>query len=161
MEVKGSATIEGNPDIKPETLSTYELVYMLLSPRTLTEFVLFKSRWENSIINTSTTTPGFSSRYVNSGDSESHGAEASFTLQGNPWTVETSGSYVRSKNTTFDENYVAFPTWILNAGIGYRLARYDTDLFFNLRAHLDAAEGQIKMTVPAGASTHTSPVLAS
>ncbi len=151
LEVKGSATIEGNPDIKPETLSTYELVYMLLSPRTLTEFVLFKSRWENSIINTSTTTPGFSSRYVNSGDSESHGAEASFTWQGNPWTVETSGSYVRSKNTTFDENYVAFPTWILNAGIGYRLARYDTDLFFNLRAHLDAAEGQITNDYPSPA----------
>ncbi len=143
LEVKGSATIEGNADIKPETISTYELVYMRQTPRTLSEIVLFKSHWKDSIINTSTTTPGFNSRYINSGDSKAHGAEAYFTLQGDPWTVETSGSYVRSENTTLNQDYVAFPTWILNAGVGYRLAHYDTEFFVNMRAHLDAAEGQI------------------
>jgi iron complex outermembrane receptor protein len=148
LEVNGSATIEGNADIKPETISTYELVYMLQTPRTLSEFVLFKSHWKNSIINTSTTTSGFNSRFINSGDNKAHGAEASFTLQGDPWTVATSGSYVRSENTTLNQDYMAFPTWILNAGIGYRLEQYDTDFFVNVRAHLDAAEGQITSDYP-------------
>ena len=143
LEVTGSATIEGNADIKPETISTYELVYMLQTQRSLSEFVLFKSHWKDSISTTATATPGFNSRYINAGDSKAHGAEASFTLQGDPWTVETNGSYVRSENTTFDQDYVAFPIWILNAGVGYQLAKYDTDFFVNMRAHLDAAEGQI------------------
>jgi outer membrane receptor protein involved in Fe transport len=116
---------------------------MLQTQRSLSEFVLFKSHWKDSISTTATATPGFNSRYINAGDSKAHGAEASFTLQGDPWTVETNGSYVRSENTTFDQDYVAFPIWILNAGVGYQLAKYDTDFFVNMRAHLDAAEGQI------------------
>ena len=141
LEVKGSATIDGNPDILPEKISTYELVYMLQTPRTLSEIALFKSFWKDSIV-TAPTTPG-RSQYINSGNSEAYGAEASFTLQGGPWSIETSGSYTRSKNTTLNQEYVAFPKWILNAGVGYRLVRYDTDIFVNIRAHLDTAEGQI------------------
>lgn len=148
LEVEGSASIAGNPDIEPETISTYELVYMLRQTNTLTELALFKSRWEDAIVTAPTTTPGFTSRYVNTGTSEAQGAELSFTLQMNPWTLETSGSYVHSENVTLDQDYAAFPQWILNAGVGYRFVDYKTEIFVNERAHLGADEGQITTAYP-------------
>jgi len=151
--MKGAATVKGNPDVKPEHIATQELVYMLQTADTLSEFVVYKSRWTDSIVSAPLTgDPGFSSRYVNAGNSKAYGAEASFTLQGDPWTVETSASYVRSENTSLNYDYVAFPKWILNLGVGYRLPEYNTELFVNNRAHLNADEGQVAASLPSPAA---------
>lgn len=144
LEVKGSATIKGSPDIKPEHIATHEFVYMAQTATTLTEWVVFKSRWSDAIVNTPVSgDPYYKSRYINAGDSTAYGVEASFTLQKAPWSVETSASFVHSENTSLNSNYVAFPRWILNLGVGYRLPEYNTELLMSNRAHLDAKEGQI------------------
>lgn len=141
-EVKGFATIEGGDNIQPETIDTYELVFMKETAKTLSEFVLFKSQWKEAIVVGSTTTPGKFGKFINSGNNSAHGAEASFTWQADPWNVVLSGSYVRSKNDTTQEDYNAFPKWILNAGMGYYFSKQKLKVQLNNRVHLDAAEGQ-------------------
>lgn len=148
LEVKGAATIEGNPDIKPETIDTYELAYVHQTPATLAELTLFQSTWRDSIVVGSTSTPGFTGKYVNAGDSSAHGAEASFTYNAAPWTLELSGSYTHSRNDTLQQDYVAFPRWIFNAGVGYHFPRYALDVFFNNRVMTGMREGQIAATLP-------------
>lgn len=138
VEVKGSSSIQGNAAIKPEILDTYELVFMRQRQHALLELVLFRSVWQDAIT-ASTTSP---SQFVNVGDSKAHGVELAYKYKVAPWTLETSGSWVQSENTTLDQDYVAFPKWIFNAGLGYRLARFDTDIFLNARAQLGADEGQ-------------------
>lgn len=148
LEVKGSATIEGNANIKSEEINTYEVAYVFTTPNTLSEVVVFRSDWHHAIMTTSTTTPGFTQRYVNSGESHAQGAEYSFAYQGNPWTVETSGSYVRSENVDLNENYVAFPAWMLNGGVGYDFAHLDVEVFLNAQVLLQMDEGQITESYP-------------
>lgn len=142
-EVKGSLSgFESNPNIKPEEIKTLELAYLQKTERSLTELVLFKSRWVEAISLVPSTTPGFAYQFVNTGKSAAYGAEASFTQHNELWSMETSASYVRSENITTERDYTAFPTWILNAGVGYRFAPYATQIFVNQRVHLDADESK-------------------
>lgn len=143
LEVKGSAFIEGNADIKPEEIASYEVAYLFTTQNTLSEVVFFFSDWHNAIVTATTTTPGFSSRFINSGKSQARGSEFSFAYQGDPLTIETSGSYVVSENTTMNEKYGAFPVWTFNGGVGYDFAHLDVEVFLNAQVLLQMDEGQI------------------
>ena len=148
LEIKGSATIKGDPNIKAETIDTVELGYLYKTTNSFTEFVVFESRLKSSI-NTKAYTgpadPSYSTafQYYNAENSQSKGAEASYTLQKQEWTLEGSASYVISQNTTLNQGYHAFPVWILNGGLGYDIPRIATEVFLNGRAYFDAGDGQI------------------
>ena len=148
-EVKGFASIEASSGIEPEVIDTYELVFMQRTSRTISEVVLFKSRWTDAIVVGPTTTPGFVGKYVNSGTSNADGIEGTFTFHTAPWTLSANGSYVVSRNDTTEQNYVAFPKWILGAGIGYSFVDQHVNVSLNNRVHLGAKEGQIAATLPA------------
>lgn len=147
-EVRGFASIESNPDIQPETIDTYELAYLYKTEKTISEFTLFNSHWYDVIVIGSTDTPNFFGRFINIGENEAQGAEASFTYQSNPWEIQVNGSYVKSENVTTSGDYVAFPTWMVNANLSYYWSKYDLDITLDNRVFLDVAEGQISNTLP-------------
>lgn len=141
-EVQGFASIAPSPDIQPEGIDSYELVYLVQGANTKTELTLFRSSWQDAIVVGPTTQPGFFGEYVNSGNNRAQGVEAAWTYHAAPWTAELSGSYVRSENQDTGQDYNAFPKWILNAGVGYHWAAYRLDMFVNSRVHLGADDMQ-------------------
>lgn len=147
VEINGSVTLEGDTDIKPETIKTYELVYQKEGDNWKTELTFFKSKWEDAIGVTSTTTPGFFGRFDNINENSAKGVEFSYLRSAKKWTFDFSTSYVKSENADTDVEYVAFPEWIINLGIGYHWEKYKTDIFLNNRIHLNAAEGPITNAV--------------
>jgi outer membrane receptor protein involved in Fe transport len=124
-EMYGSGTgSSANPAIKPETIDTYELIYMATGHRYSSTLGLFYSSWQDAIRNVALSrTLG---QYQNTIKSQSYGAEAEekyYLLSGNLDFVG-SGSYVRSSDLLTDgfrADYTAFPLFILNYGIEYRL----------------------------------------
>jgi len=153
LEIKGSATIKGDSNIRAEIIDTVELGYLYKTTNSLTELAVFRSRLKDAISTkpyTGPTDPNYTSafQYFNSDNSQSKGAEASYTLQKNEWTLETSASYVKSENTTLQQDYHAFPVWILNGGLGYDVPRYATNIFLNGRAYFDVDDGQIAASYP-------------
>lgn len=147
-EVRGFAFIESNPDIQPETIDTYEIAYLYKTEKTISEFTLFKSHWHDVITIGPTDTSNFFGRFINTGENEAQGAEASFTYQSNPWEILVNGSYVQSENVTTSDEYVAFPTWMVNVNLSYYLSKYDLDITLDNRIFLDVKEGQIANTLP-------------
>lgn len=146
VELAGSATIDGDPNIKPETIDTYELAVVREAPTWRGELVYFQSHWKDAIEVVSTTTPGFVGQFANVGHSDAHGVEGSFATQFDKWLWDTSASYVESSNELTDTDYVAFPKFILNVGIGYVFSP-STRVFVANRVHLDAKEG-VSATAP-------------
>jgi iron complex outermembrane receptor protein len=149
LEVKGAAAIQGNPNIKPETIDTYELAYVRQTEKTIAKLTLFKSNWNDAIVIGPAANSAYTGgQYINSGNSSAHGAEASFTYDAEPWTLQLNGSYNRSRNDTLAQDYVAFPKWIFNAGVGYHFPSQGIDVFFNNRVMTGMREGQIAASLP-------------
>jgi len=147
-EVRGFPIIGPNPDLKPETIDTYELVFMKQTLVNMIELTFFRSEITDTIITGPPTEPGLFCCFINSGTSGSAGAEVSYTYQASPWLLALSGSYVESIDNSRDTNYDAFPKWIFNAGIGYKFYEQNIDVHLYNRVHLDATEGQVASTLP-------------
>ncbi len=119
VEAGGSPFVAGSPDIKPEELDTYELVYLKQTKDVKIEVVLFTSDWTNGITATDTNNDGFDDTFANVTDNKAYGLEVTYLKKLDNWLFESSGSYVTSKSETDNTDYVAFPKYILNLGIGY------------------------------------------
>lgn len=146
VELVGTAIIKGDPDIQPETIDTYELVFAEHSKNWKTELVLFASQWKDGII-TVPSLPPFPQEFVNRGENNAQGIEVSYLLKSGAWLFDTSASYVESENELNNTDYVAFPKVIFNLGIGYQLAS-DLDIFINNRVHLQVKEGPVLDSIP-------------
>ncbi len=132
VEVGGTPFIAGDPNIQPEELDTYELVYLRQSKKSKFEVVLFHTDLKNGISN-------IAGQYTNISRSESDGLELSYTSRFKRLLVESSVSYVKSKDLTNNAEYKAFPKTILNLGIGYQFSD-GWSTYVNNRAHLGAYE---------------------
>lgn len=130
IEVGGTPFITGNPNLKPETLDTYELVYLRQSKKSKTEFVLFHNEIINGIQN-------IAGMFTNISNSEAHGVELAYTTKLKKWLIESSASYIRSRDITNKVEYKAFPRYIINLGIGYEF-NDGWSVHVNNRAHLGA-----------------------
>ncbi len=131
-EVTGSATIIGNPDLKPEILDSLEFVYMYLNRDWKVETSIYASEWSDGISIASvdsTDTESRTRKYLSSAKSESKGIEFGFEYSPNIWSYAQSISYIQSKNLGANEDYSAYPTWILNSDFAYE---YSGDLTFNV-----------------------------
>lgn len=140
-EFKGTATIAGDLNITPETIHTSELVFLKRNPKWRAELTFFTSEWHDAI--DAVPNPGGQKSLIFSNVrlSRAEGVEAIYERRMDAWRMELNGSYVRSRDQNADRSYIAFPSWIFNAGFGYRFAAYTTELFLNNRVHLNAAEG--------------------
>lgn len=106
-----------NPDIRPETIKTLELIWQHYRTGRDIEFTLFSSRWVDGIVlNPVTQTV---SQYQNTGINEAWGAELSETRQWRNWRFSGNLSHTRSRNVNADLDYSAFPRYLLNLGIGH------------------------------------------
>lgn len=94
--------------------------------------VLFHTDLKNGISN-------IAGQYTNISRSESDGLELSYTSRFKRLLVESSVSYVKSKDLTNNAEYKAFPKTILNLGIGYQFSD-GWSTYVNNRAHLGAYE---------------------
>lgn len=145
-EVGGSGFIAGDPNIKPEELDTFELVYLKQTKGSKLEVVVFKSEWTNGIAATDTDNDTFDDTFANVSENNSYGLEFSFQKKYEKWLIETSGSYVKSESDTEKLEYTAFPKYIFNLGIGYDFES-EWALYVNNRVHIDATEGPARATV--------------
>ena len=135
-ELKGYANSAENPELGAETIDTFEVSYNSQSKNLIQEHTLFKSYWRDAITYVGP-------KYDNSGLSSAYGAESSITYQVNNWQLLANMSYVRSRNDQTLTEYVAFPKWIINAGISHLDKSSNTHWQINNRVHLGAREGQI------------------
>ena len=99
----------GAPDLDPETLDSYELVFLTQRGAWNTEIVLFENHWEDGIVLVidSSLPEGFQN--LNVGLNEAQVIEVSRTWLSHSWRVDVSGSYVKSKNLETNEDYELSP----------------------------------------------------
>ncbi len=140
---------EGNPDLEPETIDDYELIYIYKARNWKLNITGFYSQWKDAIIAETTTT---GRRYVNKGKNDSIGGEINFLVSIEPFTGELGFSYVNSRaldvkdpsdpsgDKTTDLKYYAFPEYSIQAGIHYRLKPIDINFYLNNRIYLEMKE---------------------
>jgi len=140
-ELKGFANTQDNPELVAEKIDTIELSLNSQSNTLITEFTVFKSYWRDAI------TSVFP-KYDNSGLSSAYGVESNMTYQYADWQYMANASYVRSRNDSLLIEYVAFPRWIINAGVSHTDKLSKSHWQINNRVHIGAREGQIQASLP-------------
>ena len=131
--------------LKPETIRTYEAVWIQQYQHSKYEWTLFHSDWKEGIVLIPTLT---GSRYFNHQEHASNGLEFLYKLAWSRWNMETGFSYVISQDDTLDIEYVAFPKYIFNLGINYFLPSQSMTFSIFNHAYFDVKEGPITTAVP-------------
>lgn len=149
-EVGGASNIKGDPEIKPETIATYELILMRAKKTYDVNVSFFTSKWQDGITTVAFSgDPVFVSKYVNSAENTAKGVEVEGKYRvSEKLGFNASGSYVASRSVTRDVNYVAFPKYIVNLGANYLLKPWDVRLTLNNRFHLAACKGPVRAGQP-------------
>lgn len=138
-ELYSSSTLTmGNPDLKPETNNTVELIWLHQTSSATTQVSLYHARWREGIV-TITEPNDNISQYQNQEHNESRGFLISHAHQWNAWQLDVNGSWVMSENKSRDEDYSAFPRYIINLGVGYSAASVNTDFYLQQYLMLDVA----------------------
>ncbi|WP_185964452.1 TonB-dependent receptor plug domain-containing protein [Aliikangiella marina] len=132
-ELTFSGLIQGNPQLKPETIDTYEFVYLNKAGNNQTGITLFYSQWKDAIvvIDDLDQPAPFTQRYVNQGEFESQGLELEYRYIGDSWGIDSSLSFVDSRNVHTDESFVAFPESILQVSMDYQLPNSNFNISFS------------------------------
>ncbi len=127
--------VTGAEDIKPETIDTYELVYMRFFNSWKVESTLFHSVWRNGIVIVTDPTLISEPRssYANTQENKSQGLELSLNYVLDQWGGDYSASYVRSEDVTANEQYVAFPRFIQNLGVTYAITSTNIKIYWSNR----------------------------
>ena len=141
-ELTSAGSILGSPDIKPEVIDTYELIYVISKENSKFSATVFRSEWKEAIIIEVFDEPleFFASEYVNRGVNEASGIELEGRFQLNSYLFEGSFSYITSESVSSDLDYAAFPKYIINVGINYSLPKYKLNFYLSERIHLDAKD---------------------
>lgn len=131
-ELTSSGQIQGNPALEPETIDTYELVWMKQKDMYSLSATVFKSNWQDAIIivpDSSLTAP-FVSRYENQGEFSSQGIELASSLLVSKWKLDGAYSFVKSKDEVKQETFIAFPEHIVQLGFSSHLnSKFDFRLY--------------------------------
>jgi iron complex outermembrane receptor protein len=116
-------------NIDPETLDSYEFVFLTGGRHWTSEIVLFENHWKDAITFALDASQPTGFTYTNTGENEAKGLEASFTWQPDgPWRFDVSGSYVKSRNIITEQDYELFPRTMASIGIERRFDSLDADL---------------------------------
>ncbi|MCW8935187.1 MAG: TonB-dependent receptor [Gammaproteobacteria bacterium] len=118
-EITSSGQIQGNPDLKPETIDTYELIWMKHENLYTFTTTLFMSNWQDAIIivNGSTLPAPFVTRYENQGEFNSQGVEFGSTVLIDDWKIQGAYSFIKSEDKNTQQDFTAFPRHILQLGL--------------------------------------------
>jgi outer membrane cobalamin receptor len=116
-------------NIDPETLDSYEFVFLTGGRHWTSEIVLFENHWKDAITFALDASQPAGFTYKNTGENEAQGLEASFTWQPDgPWRFDVSGSYIKSRNIITEQDYELFPRTMASIGIGRRFDSLEGDL---------------------------------
>jgi len=148
-ELYGITNTLGDLNLKPETISTWELVYMFQNDNWRAELVGFASDWKNGITATRCTRVDCAANqteYKNLNESKSRGGEFIVEASLARWILHGSMSYTDSSNDTLagsemkTSRYSAFPREIIHWDVGYH---FDDDIELYIANSLmhDATEG--------------------
>lgn len=107
----------GDPNIKPETINSYEVIWIQAQQNAKVEVSLFKTDWKNAIVRS---TDGPIPEFVNRNKNSSQGIEinANYTYN-KDLTLNLGISYIKSTSDTTGNDYVGYPEQTLDFGIGY------------------------------------------
>ena len=132
-EVTSSGVIQGNMDLKPETIDTYELIWMKQTSAYSLSTTAFYSEWTDGIviIDDVTLPAPFTKRYVNQGKLKSKGIELESTLLMNQWKIDSAYSFVESEDVQKQEDFIAFPKHTLQFGAGTGITNKLDFRFYN------------------------------
>jgi len=149
-ELSGAGVIKGDPKISPETIDTYELIYMKSQPSWKINISYFQSKWQDAIVARPLIKDpdSFTGEYVNRGENSSSGLEMEGQLLLDTLTLAAGMSWVKSASDSEDLDYVAFPEYILNLDIHYEAISRSLSLSVFNRVHLNAQSGPIKNSIP-------------
>ena len=132
FEVYGSSSVAANDDLDPETLDNVELTLQHNDAHSFTSVTLFRSIWNDSIRAAELENPVNNALYQfeNTSKNKAWGVEFELKQQWERWRLDASASHVVSEDTATGLDFEAFPNWMLNIGVGYKLsARTDVYLF--------------------------------
>ena len=118
-EVTSSGQIQGNSDLQPETIDTYELIWMKHEDLFTITTTLFMSNWQDAIIivDDNTLPAPLISRYENQGEFNSQGVEFESSVLINDWKIEGAYSFIESEDKNTQQDFIAFPRHILQLGL--------------------------------------------
>ena|GEM_PF-2054548 len=132
----GASTTKPNFDIQPDQLDNIEVVFQRQVQDYFVSVTAFKNWWSDAIRSVLLDQPegDFVLQYQNTGKNEAYGAEFEAKFERNRSRADLSLSYIKSRNVDSNDDYAAFPDWILNLGLGYQLSDR-LDVYMNNRFH--------------------------
>ncbi len=153
-------TIKGDPDIEPETIDSYELIYMRNEDNWKLCINGFYSDWKDGIMAIDNpdyvggSPPGslasFPFIYENEGDNQAYGCEISLFYSMHPFALNFGFSYVKSEaldvidpvdNTSIiDLEYSAFPDYSIIAGLQFSMEQQNITFYLNNRIYIGMEE---------------------
>lgn len=145
-----SDRILGDPDIRPETIDVYELIYTQKGIGWRISASLFYSIWKDGIGVTTLEEPvtqygnEYNTKYENTEKSESRGTEIDAFLSIDPFVIDLGFSYVVSKQLDVegegDVEYGAYPAYVSFAGLNYNIRPLETSFTLNIRSEFNRKE---------------------
>lgn len=164
QKAAGSMTL-GDPDIKPETIDVYELVYTHKGENWRLNTSVFYSLWKDGIVPRSLETPvtaygnEYDTIYENTGKNESRGAEMEGSLYLDPFSADIGFSYVISKRLDEEDNseerYAAYPAYVAFTALHYNLKPFKTVFTLNARGEFCREEHSITENDPDSLDDYT------
>ncbi len=119
LQTEGAGTVVANPDLKPETIDTYELAVLGSHNAWQWELAVFQSEWSEGIaLSVEPDLPVSSARYRNVAESSAEGAELVLNYLGEHLLIQSNATFVSSRNDSLRIDYVAFPDYLMNLGVG-------------------------------------------
>ncbi len=152
FEQKGKESYaEGNPDLDPEVIDIYELIFMYKQKKCKISINTFYSRWQNAIVIVDAPAGSlYKKNYVNKGENDSFGGELNLFMPVNPFTLDLGFSYIKSRaldvpslddpEKTEDRYYRIFPEYSFNIGLYYTLKSLDINFYLNNVIYLNMKE---------------------
>ncbi|PTQ90798.1 TonB-dependent receptor plug domain-containing protein [Agitococcus lubricus] len=111
-----------NPNIKPETIDTFEWISQYQAEQQQLELTAFYNHWQDSIVLTPITQ--VLNQYINTGENKAYGLELVHKWDARPWQIQSSAAYVMSKNDTTGQRYTTFPRYSASLAVGYQWPQY-------------------------------------
>ena len=116
-EKTGLNNITGNPNLNPEEIDSFELVYMKEGKNWKAELVYYHSQFDKGIAIVPTNN---ALAYVNFSSQTANGFEASLDYLAENWSFAINAALTNSENKTAGHlQHSAYPGWISNIDVGY------------------------------------------